>query len=122
MASDDVKPHNYLPRTSSELREHDQYIIDSEKARAMREDGNAHHDITPDNHRYLSDEKPPQLTEVQRFSSSDEEKGGRRSIPLEEDNTVRTQNHTTFYYKYRVFFHIAFWIIATGWWTAGLGL
>jgi CNT family concentrative nucleoside transporter len=34
----------------------------------------------------------------------------------------KNHRYSSFYRRYRIWFHLAIWIVATGWWTAGLGL
>jgi concentrative nucleoside transporter, CNT family len=41
---------------------------------------------------------------------------------LPRDQEVRSGKFPAFYRKHRIWFHLTFWIIATGWWAASLGL
>lgn len=34
----------------------------------------------------------------------------------------KSHKYSSFYRRYRIWFHLAIWIVVTGWWTAGLGL
>lgn len=58
--------------------------------------------------------------------SADVEKGGISPIstvaPSEEERDPQSHKWANFYAKYRIFFHLFFWLLMTGWWIAGLVL
>ena len=57
---------------------------------------------------------------------TDVEKGGLTPMTTlngeETDSTKKGGKASRFYRKYRIWFHLLFFVIITGWWTAGLGL
>ncbi|CAF9920388.1 hypothetical protein IMSHALPRED_004868 [Imshaugia aleurites] len=90
-------------------------VIDSRGMTIERSTIPHHHSQGHDLHRRRSADMAKEPT-----AAVDPEQGNMSPSRFDED----TQSHTvsTFYRKYRIFFHLFIWIVFTGWWVAGLVL
>lgn len=52
----------------------------------------------------------------------DTERAATQSPPLTAEDDPRSHSFSNFYARYRIFFHLALWLLFTGWWVASLVL
>lgn len=82
-------------------------------------------DPSPQDHDRIQHHHHHQTDKKLETNIADVEKGNLDSItPTSslENSPERSGKGKNFYRRYRNYFHLAFWMVATGWWTAGLGL
>ena len=116
--------HPTLQDSTDHHHDHVQYNIQSRKSQendvthsydAFLEGNTVHHQDSQDCERHR--ERNADMREELAVAVDPEQSNGGLSR-FEED----AQSHTfsTFYRKYRVFFHLFIWAVFTGWWIAGL--
>ena len=116
--------HQTLPNSTEQHHDHVQYNIQSRKSQendvthsydATLEGNTIHHQDSQNREHYR---KRHADMRKELAIAVDPEQTNVGLSRFEED----AQSHTfsTFYKKYRVFFHLFIWVVFTGWWIAGL--